>query len=120
MPIDATEGSHRLADWVHRTLLTGSILSAGLLAAGLAVTLIQGQPRPEGPPPSGWTILREVARGEGAGLIDLGLFALMATPIVRVAVLAVGWGIDRQWRFLGVAVAVLVLLSVGLFLGMAG
>ena len=62
--------------------------------------------------------IREAARGHGPGLIDLGLLALMATPIARVAVLALGWGLEGRWRFLAVALAVLALLGVGLSLGM--
>jgi hypothetical protein len=42
----------------------------------------------------------------------------MATPIVRVGVLAVGWTIEGDWRFAAVAATVLALLGLSLYLGM--
>ena len=49
--------------------------------------------------------------------LDLGLLALMATPMLRVAVLALGWGLAGERRFAAVALAVLGLLGVGIALG---
>src|SRR5690348_12539708 len=106
-----------LRRWVHWSLLAGVIVSGTLLALGLLVTLVSGQPRPEGKPPDLQTLLRQAAHGEGVGLLDVGLMLLIATPVLRVAVLAAGWAVERQWRFAAVAAAVLALLGLSLVLG---
>lgn len=106
-----------LGHWVHRSLLAGLVVSGLLMAAGLAVALGTGRPRPDGPPAPLGSNLRLAARGDGVGLMDLGLLVLMATPVLRVVVLAVGWGLERHWRFLAVALAVLGLLGVSAWMG---
>jgi uncharacterized membrane protein len=42
---------------------------------------------------------------------------LIATPILRVAVLALGWRITGNYRFMAVSLVVLALLAVSFFLG---
>ena len=108
---------HRLERWVHRTLLVGLVLSGLLLTTGLVLVLLRGQARPEGRPPSVDSTVREATGGDGVAWLDLGLLALMATPMLRVAVLALGWGLAGERRFAAVALAVLGLLGVGIALG---
>jgi uncharacterized membrane protein len=107
-----------LARWVHRTLLAGVILSGVLLTAGLALSLARGQVAAEGTPPPVGELLHRAASGNGPALAELGLFVLMLTPVLRVAVLAVGWLIGGEYRFALVALAVLALLGLGLALGL--
>lgn len=111
-----TTDPHRLDHWVHRTLLAGLIVSGLLLVVGLTVMLVQGHEQAPKSEPF-LTVLRDSARFNGPAVTTLGLLALMITPIVRVAVLLVGWTIERDWRFAGVALAVLVLLCMSLTLG---
>lgn len=111
-------GEHRLEHWVHWSLLAGLVLSASLLALGLVVSLMGGQPRPLGPPPAVSTILVGAWHGRGVNLIDLGLLVLMGTPVLRVAVLLLGWLLDRDIRFAAVAFTVLSLLVLSVVLGM--
>lgn len=110
--------THRLQRWVHRSLLIGLVVSALLLAAGLlAATRV---PRPEDsqmPQPIG-ALVRSALLGEGEALMTLGLLALMATPVIRVGVLAAGWSVEGELRFAAVAAAVLILLGASLYLGM--
>jgi hypothetical protein len=115
--MDRAEESRDLGPWVHRSLITGLALGGLLMAGGMVLALVEGRPRPEGPPPSIGAVLRAAARGDGVALMDLGLLMLMATPVVRVAVLAVGWGWEREWRFLAVALAVLALLGLSVAMG---
>ena len=103
--------------WVQVSLLAGLLLGGLLMAAGLAAALVLEQPRPEGEPPAIRDLLDRAVRGDGVGLMNLGMLALMATPVLRVAVLALGWGMERRWRFLAVALAVLGQLGVSLALG---
>ena len=109
---------HRLEHWVHHSLRAGLIVSGLLLASGLVSALIRGGPRPEGAPPPLPRVLRGAFRGEGVDLLDLGLLVLIGTPVLRVAVLAVGWGLAGRWRFAAIALAVLALLGVSLELGL--
>jgi hypothetical protein len=108
---------HRLEHWVHLSLLTGLLVSGGLLFSGLFLALFNGRPRPEGPPPTFREVVRAAAQGDGVALIYLGLLVLIGTPVVRVAVLALGWGMICSWRFMAVSLVVLALLAVSFFLG---
>lgn len=111
--------SETLGRWVHLTLLGGVVVSGLLMGVGLIVALALGQPRPEGEPPALGSLLRRAARADGLGWMDFGLLILMATPVLRVGVLALAWGIERNWRFLAVALVVLGLLGVSVALGVA-
>jgi uncharacterized membrane protein len=108
---------HRLEHWVHLTLLGGLLLSGVCLIVGLCVALLSGQPRPEGMPPPFWDVLLASFAGNGAALIEVGLLLLIATPIMRVAVLALGWGLAGNRRFMAVSLVVLALLLISFFLG---
>lgn len=107
---------HRLDHWVHRTLLAGLMVSGVLLAAGIAMMLAQGHPQ-AAKYESFSMLIHDAGRLNGQAVTTLGLLALMITPILRVAVLLMGWATQRQWRFAGVALAVLVLLCISLALG---
>jgi hypothetical protein len=109
--------SKRLERWVHWSLLSGLVVGGLLMAGGLVAALALDQPRPDGPPPGLARLVGSASRGGGPALMDLGLLALMITPVLRVAVLALGWGLERSWRFLAVSLAVLGLLGVSLALG---
>jgi hypothetical protein len=115
--IDRGVGPTPLERSVHWTLLGGLVAGGLLMAAGLASTLATDAPRPEGPPPPVGRLIASSARGDRVALLDLGLLVLMATPILRVAVLAIGWGAARDGRMLAVALTVLVLLGVSLWMG---
>ena len=110
--------SHRIEHWVHLSLLAGLVLSGLLLSGGLTAAWLGGQPQDGEYPQPLASIVAGALRGRGEALMTLGVLALMATPIVRVGVLAVGWLIEGDWRFAAVAAAVLTLLGVSLSLGM--
>lgn len=109
--------SHRLERWVHRTLLAGLVFSGLLLATGLALVLLRQQARPEGRPPSTASLVRGAFESDGAAMLYLGLLALMATPVLRVVALALGWGLEGDRRFSAVALAVLGMLALSLLIG---
>lgn len=107
---------HQLQHWVHRTLLTGLVISALLLIGGVTAMLAQGHeqvPRHD----SLSTLLHEVARFNGPAVTTLGLLVLMITPIMRVVVLLLGWTLERNWVFAAVALVVFGLLILSLSLG---
>jgi uncharacterized membrane protein len=106
-----------LARAVHVGLLTGSAVSALLFASGLAIALTSGKPRPDVPPQLDTTLFRAALHFDAVPLLDLGLLALMLTPLVRIVILAGGWALRRDFRFALVAVTVLLLLIASLFMG---
>lgn len=108
----------RMDRWVHWTLLAGVLLSGLLLAVGLGINLIAGVSEEPGPPLPVRRLSAAALGGDGTALIDLGLLALIGTPVLRVAVLAFGWLIDREFRMAAVAIAVLILLGLGITLGL--
>lgn len=114
-------------DRVQRVISTmlrvGVFLSAAVVAiGGLLFLLRQGQqpadyrhftgsPEPLRHVPG---VLAAVCRGEAAGIIQLGLLLLIATPVLRVAFTA--WLFVRQRDRLYVGVTLLVLAILGLSL----
>jgi uncharacterized membrane protein len=90
----------RLEHWVRWTLLIGVVISGVLLLAGLMIMLATGN-----------------QTGAGLALLNTGLLTLIATPVVRVAVLGVGWLILGPRWLAAIALTVLALLGLGVFLG---
>lgn len=92
----------------------GLILAVMLMGAGLVVRLAAGETAapalPLGKlaspdvPPSDW-------------LMGLGVLVLGLTPGMRVLTLLAVWTKERDWRFVGVALVVAVLLTVALAVG---
>lgn len=111
---DALE--QRLGRVVHRSLLIGVLISGALMVLGLILAV--GQHPPEHEAVDNWRLLVEqAAAGEGRSLINLGLIALMLTPVVRVLVLAIGWSLGRKLWLAGVAALVALLLAASMVLG---
>lgn len=77
----------------------GSALGGTLMALGLARAALAG---PEA----------------AAAWITPGIFILILTPVLRVALIALGFGLAGRWRFCAVSSGVLAMLAWGLFLGL--
>lgn len=102
----------------------GVILSACVVGAGAIVYLIRhGSEIPSygafhGEPP-GFTqpvaIFRSALKFQGRALIQLGLLLLIATPVARVGFSAYAFSNLRDWKYVGVSLAVLALLLYSLF-----
>ena len=109
--------ANNLEHRVHSTLRAGVTASGVLLFVGLALLLATDQPRPEGPPAAFSRLLWTAIRGDGLSIVNLALLLLMATPLFRVAVLAVGWMLGGDRRFGLVAFVVLGLLALSAVIG---
>ena len=107
-----------LAHRVHRTLLAGVVAGAVLMALGLAVALVRGQPGPAPTPGSVRAMFGRAMAGDAAALVDLGLLVLILTPAVRVLVLVIGWAAAGDRLFAAVAGVVLALLGLSMWLGL--
>lgn len=108
----------RLERAVHFTLLLGLLASGALLLGGLAGILVESEPRPDLLHRGTCALLRAGLRGDGVALAELGLWLLVATPVLRVVVLLVGWTVAGEGRFAAVAAAVLALLVASASLGL--
>lgn len=84
----------RLEAHLGRLLVTGVVVSAILLGAGLAL----------------W--LRNPDGAAGLWLLNAGLLVLMATPMMRVVVSFAEYVNMRQWFFAAVTIVVLIELTV--------
>jgi uncharacterized membrane protein len=103
---------------VHHTLVAGVTVGLVLLIVGLALT-VAGR--------GGLTVLslkapaavRAAAHLRAPGFYSLGLFALILTPFIRVLGSIVAFATARDWRFVAVTVAVLVVMVVSIAVGAA-
>jgi uncharacterized membrane protein len=109
-------GAHALARAVHWTLLIGLLVSALMMIAGLFVAIAKNQPRPESLITSVPGLIRMAGEGNGVAWMELGVLMLLATPVLRVIVLAIGWSLQRDGRMALVALVVLLLLAVSIVL----
>ncbi len=103
---------------VHWTLLLGLAISTMLLIAGLALSLGRDEHAAAGLPGGLAKLARGAISGSSEALLDLGILALICTPVLRVAVLAVGWLAWGDRRFALTALVVLALLALGMTLGL--
>lgn len=100
------------------TVLTwGFIISAVLVVAGLALTLARGDELHtslESIP----KLLDEVARGRGAGMVGLGILAMVATPAASTlaVILVSARAGDRRYALITTAVLVILAVSAAISL----
>ena len=59
-------------------------------------------------------IFEQVTRGDGTAVIELGVLLLIATPIARVLFAVVSFTLERDWLYVAISVAVLVILVFGI------
>jgi uncharacterized membrane protein len=107
-------------------LRAGVVLAAAIVLAGGAIYLVRhgGEPMDvetfRGEPDELRTvpgILTEAVTLRGRGVIQLGLLALVATPVLRVALSAFGFLRERDWLYVGLTLFVLGVLLYSLFAG---
>ncbi|MGH9888408.1 MAG: DUF1634 domain-containing protein [bacterium] len=105
----------------------GLVLAAGLVLCGGAVYLARhGFETPHyrvfSGEPAELTDVAAIARyavgGSGRGLIQLGLLALLATPIARVAFSVVAFALERDLLYVGLTLVVLAILGFSLLGGL--
>ncbi len=104
---------------VSRILSVGLLAAVALLLIGVVVALV----RPDLPLRHEMSIAdlpRALAAFEPDGFFQLGLLALVATPVARVVVLGVGYARRREWMFVGISVLVLAVLALSMLWGLSG
>jgi uncharacterized membrane protein len=68
-------------------------------------------------PPGPVAILTDALQGDGAGVIELGLLLLIATPVARVVFSVFAFGVQRDYTYVGITLIVLAVLLYSLFFG---
>lgn len=107
---------------VSRFLRAGVVLSAVVIGTGLLMFLItDSSGYPDAVFPTG---LIEIVQGLMAlkpyGIILTGLFLLILTPVLRVAVSLLVFWKQRDWMYMGITTVVLGILIISFFIGRAG
>ncbi len=121
---------HRVELIISSLLRTGVIISFVLVAAGMALTLIQHPDWANGSVPIGALLAhngsayhrwRDVAAslftGDGRAVAMLGLLVLITTPITRVAVSIGLFAYQRDRAFVWITTLVFLLLVLSIFIG---
>lgn len=111
-PVPRSVEAQRAADEriIGRLLIVLTYLAVGLLVAGVAAMVVAGiSPTDPAPPSDPAAIL--ALRPEG--ILWLGLAAVIATPILRVAAAALAYARRAEWRMLAISIAILVVIAVG-------
>ncbi len=102
----------------------GVVLSAAIILVGAILYLV-------GTPPAGGLgtravpstigdVLAGVGHHDPRAIIALGLLILLATPVARVAVSIVTFGLERDWRYVAITAFVLLILIASFILGKGG
>jgi uncharacterized membrane protein len=65
-------------------------------------------------------VVSGLAHGDALAIIVLGLLVLLATPVVRVAVSIIAFGLERDWRYVAITSLVLLILLLSFALGRGG
>ena len=106
---------------IGRLLILLTYLSVALLVAGVLLLLAAGvSPLDGGPGLDVATLASEVVALGPAGFIWLGLLAVILTPISRVVVAAVAYGRAGDWSMVGIAMAIIAIIAIGVGTAVAG
>jgi uncharacterized membrane protein len=112
-------------EWLIGNLLRiGVMVAAGIVFAGGVVYLVRhgGEPAERkvfhGEPadltsPSG--IVADALSGRGRGLIQLGVLAMIAVPVMRVLFSIPAFALERDWTYFAITFTVFAILCYSLF-----
>jgi len=65
-------------------------------------------------------IIDGIASWRGRAIIQAGIILLIATPIVRVVFSAIGFGIEKDYLYIGITLLVLGIIFISMITGYAG
>jgi len=113
---DLTEDKARSA--IAAILRCGSLISTLVMALGLVLILLRG-PVSVGSGAhlvSFRTLFPRVIRLDAVGIAELGMLLLLVTPILRIIVAGVTFGLERDYKYVLISLGVLAVVcgSIGL------
>jgi uncharacterized membrane protein len=98
-----------------RLLIVLTYIEVALLAVGVALLMARGiSPLSGGPTLDPARLPGDLATLVPAGFLWLGLIAVIATPIVRVVVAAIGYARAGERAMVLVAIAILVVIAISI------
>ncbi len=105
--------NQRLNRTMYLVLVTGMVLSFSIMVIGLLMYAVS--------PTEGTTlpidkILDGIVQGNPIAVIDLGIVLLIATPLVRIIAAGITFGLEKDYRFLGIALFVLAMIVLAIFI----
>ncbi len=123
--VDLSVREHAMEHWISYVLRAGVIVSAVIILIGGAMFILRG-PGPSDPNSmkqlldgnyvnrdSLSSIFRGLRRGRGTAFADVGLLVLIATPVIRVAMTALLFTLQKDWVFVVITSLVFVILVLG-------
>jgi uncharacterized membrane protein len=100
--------------FIGRLLIGVTYVSVGLLVIGVVLMVADSiSPTSGGPPLDLPTLGAQLVALEPAAFLWLGMLAVVAAPIGRVIVAAVAYARESDWLMLGVSIAILVVIAIG-------
>ncbi len=125
-PVNQHDKLIRQAELVISNVLRGGVLLSGaIILIGVILFYIRYFSAGSGNnaaafPHSLGAVGQGLARGDPLAIIALGLLVLLITPVLRVAVSIVAFGLERDWRYVVITSIVLAILIVSFVLGRGG
>jgi uncharacterized membrane protein len=111
--------SDRLEPALARVLQVGTYASIALVAIGSLLLVAGGvSPLDPGPGLDPQAIAADLAAGRASGCLWLGVLGVLATPMLRVVGALVGFVRAGEWRMAGIAVAIIVVVGLGIVAGL--
>ena len=99
---------------IGRLLIGVTYVSVGLLVIGVVLMIADSiSPTSGGPPLDLPTLGAQLVALEPAAFLWLGMLTVVAAPIGRVIVAAVAYARESDWLMLGISIAILVVISIG-------
>ena len=99
---------------IGRLLIAVTYVSVGLLSIGLVLMAADGiSPLYDGPRLDLATLGAQLATLQPAAFLWLGLLAVIAAPIGRVIVAGTAYAHDADWLMVGISVAILLVIAIG-------
>ena len=113
---------HQVELIIGQILRIGVIVSATVIVLGIILMLIQGNGGyPNGVQPTGFKeILSGVLALRPFAVIMLGLFLLILTPTLRVAVSIYAFAVEKDHLYVWITTAVLIILIIASVIGYFG
>ncbi len=105
--------NERMNRTMYLVLVSGMALSFCIMIVGLALYALA--------PTEGTTLpldrmLEGIGRGDPIAIIDLGIVILIATPFVRILAAGITFWMEKDYRFVGISVFVLLMIVLAVFI----
>ena len=106
---------------IGQLLIAVTYVAVGLLAIGVLLMVANGiSPLSGGPPLDLATLVSDLLALEPAAYLWLGLLTVVAAPIGRVIVAAVAYAREADWLMVGISLAILLVIVIGVGTAIAG